>query len=91
MKSLKSPNYATTNIMSYDVFTGDLDKIDFFNRKKIINTINPHSYIIAKKDKSFRESLRKSDILLPDGSGIILAVKYINSEAYQKNFRYGFV
>ncbi len=70
--------------MSYDVYIGDLDKINFFDGKKIINTINPHSYIVAKKDKLFQEALRGSDILLPDGSGIVMAAKYINQKHIKK-------
>lgn len=70
--------------MSYNVFIDDLDKINFFNGKTIINTINPHSYIVAKKDKLFQEALRESDILLPDGSGIVMAAKYINQDHIEK-------
>ena len=43
----------------------------------IINTINPHSYCVAKKDKIFAEALLHSNVLLPDGSGIVLTTKII--------------
>ncbi len=82
--SFKTSNYVSTNIMGYDVFIGDLAKIDFFNGKKIINTINPHSYIVSKKDKSFQKALSESDVLLPDGSGIVMAAKYINKKHIKK-------
>ena len=39
----------------------------------MINTMNPHSYILAKKDSRFREALLKSDVLIPDGIGIVIA------------------
>ena len=39
----------------------------------IVNTINPHSYITAKKDAEFKVALKDSDILIPDGIGIVLA------------------
>ncbi len=45
------------------------------SEKTIVNTINPHSYITAKKDKLFAQALQNSDVLLPDGIGIIWAIK----------------
>lgn len=44
-------------------------------KKLIVNTINPHSYCVAKKDKVFKEALCRSDMLLPDGIGIVFSVK----------------
>lgn len=43
----------------------------------IINTINPHSYCVAKKDKVFSEALRNAHYLIPDGAGIVLAAKIL--------------
>jgi N-acetylglucosaminyldiphosphoundecaprenol N-acetyl-beta-D-mannosaminyltransferase len=45
--------------------------------KTIINTINPHCYCIAKKDDIYREALKQSDLLYPDGIGIVLAAKIL--------------
>jgi N-acetylglucosaminyldiphosphoundecaprenol N-acetyl-beta-D-mannosaminyltransferase len=71
-------------IMSYEVFTDDLEKISLLESKQIINTINPHSYITAKSDSLFKEALRDSDILIPDGSGIVLAAKQIEKKKISK-------
>lgn len=38
-------------------------------KQTIVNTINPHSYCVAKKDREFRTALKESDYLLPDGVG----------------------
>jgi len=46
-------------------------------KQTIINTINPHSYCVAKKDDLFRKALRQAEILIPDGFGIVLAAKMI--------------
>ncbi len=62
--------------MSYEIYNDKLVPFDF-NCKLIINTINPHSYVIAKKDSAFQDALRDSDILIPDGSGIVLAARMI--------------
>lgn len=69
--------------MNYEVFTNDLDSIDL-TTKKVINTINPHSYITAKSDKKFDEALQNSDFLIPDGSGIVIAAAQINKKAIKK-------
>lgn len=47
-------------------------------KKIIVNTINPHSYCVAETDKKFKEALLSSDILIPDGIGIVYAVKFLN-------------
>lgn len=47
-------------------------------RKIIVNTINPHSYCVAEKDKKFKDALLSSDILIPDGIGIVHAVRFLN-------------
>lgn len=52
--------------------------------KTIVNTINPHSYCVAKKDMAFKEALQQSDFLLPDGVGIVLAAKVLKKEKIQK-------
>tara|TARA_R110000764_G_scaffold126511_1_gene214118 strand:- start:5039 stop:5755 length:717 start_codon:yes stop_codon:yes gene_type:complete len=52
--------------------------------KTIINTINPHSYCVAEKDLEFKEALLNSDILLPDGIGIVWAGKMLRNQKLSK-------
>jgi N-acetylglucosaminyldiphosphoundecaprenol N-acetyl-beta-D-mannosaminyltransferase len=47
------------------------------DKKIIINTINPHCYCIAKKDALYKKALQRSDILIPDGFGIVLAANLL--------------
>ena len=54
------------------------------DRRTIINTLNPHSYCIARKDASFQKALKASDILLPDGIGIVLAAKVLKRQNIKK-------
>ncbi len=70
-------------IMNYEVFANELMSINL-DTKKVINTINPHSYVTAKRDKLFYEALQNSDILIPDGSGIVLAAKQIVKKDIKK-------
>jgi len=45
---------------------------------KYMACANPHSLVEAGSDHGFKEALHKADILLPDGSGILLAAKILN-------------
>ena len=77
MKSIKLNNY--------NVFAAEVGEIKVGNTNKmIINTINAHSYIIAKKDNAFKTALLQSDILLPDGEGIVLMASQIKQERIKK-------
>lgn len=75
----------TLEISDYKVYSSDIANINInINNKQIINTINAHSYIIAKQDSKFRNALQKSDILLPDGEGIVFLAKKIKDERIKK-------
>ena len=41
--------------------------------KKLINTINAHSFNTAQRDELFAEALRNGDYLIPDGASIVKA------------------
>jgi N-acetylglucosaminyldiphosphoundecaprenol N-acetyl-beta-D-mannosaminyltransferase len=74
-------------LMGYEVYDKTLDKLNLDIKKLnrfIINTINPHSYVVAKNDELFQKALKSSDVLVPDGSGIVLAAKFINGKKIQK-------
>ena len=70
------------NIIGFQItsFIEDLD----IKGKNIINTINPHSYCLAKNDSLFNKALQSSDILLPDGTGIVLAARILNNKKINK-------
>lgn len=75
----------TVEISDYKIFASDLSSIDIdFNKKTVINTINAHSYIVAKNDLEFRSALENSDILLPDGEGIVLMAKNTKDKTIKK-------
>lgn len=71
------------NIMNYKIFTRNLSTLDL-TKRQIINTINPHSYVTAKKDSMFNKALKDSDVLIPDGSGIVLAAKQLYKTSIKK-------
>jgi len=65
-------------VMSYNVFCGKLSDVKW-GTVKVINTINAHSFNIARCDGVFQAALQQSDVLLPDGSGIVLAAWLLKS------------
>ena len=72
-------------VMSYRIFSDSLKKIGFdLDKKLVINTLNPHSYVVAKKDRLFSEAINCSDVIIPDGVGIVLAAKVINRKMIRK-------
>lgn len=49
-----------------------------------INTLNPHSFIIAQSDHDFQSSLQSSDIILVDGIGIVLAQLMVKGQLLRR-------
>jgi len=49
--------------------------------KVLINTINAYSYNQAKKDPAFAEALLQSDVLLSDGTSIVLACHFLRAKS----------
>ncbi|MDB5110290.1 MAG: WecB/TagA/CpsF family glycosyltransferase [Mucilaginibacter sp.] len=67
----------------YNLFTGDLNNLTGLP-KITINTINQYSFCIAENDKDFKKALQNSDVLLPDGIGIVLALKAVTGKTIKK-------
>lgn len=75
----------TCNCLGYDIFSDKLNTLHLdTGEKALINTINQYSYCIAEEDASFKEALTHSDILLPDGVGIVAAAKFLNGSDIKK-------
>jgi len=74
----------TISCLEYSVYCDDITSEKLLGPRKVINTINPHCYCIAKKDSFYRLALQSSDILLPDGIGIIWAVKTLTGLRIQR-------
>lgn len=68
--------YQPNSFMGYNLFSGNLNSIPE-SGKTVINTINQYSFCVAERDETFKKALKSSDILLPDGVGIVAAVKSI--------------
>jgi len=50
--------------------------------KLLINTINAHSYNVARRDPHFAEALMRGDTLIPDGMSIVKACRWIGTKSH---------
>lgn len=69
--------------LGYPIFSGAIDSMPK-KSKMLINTINQYSYCLAEIDAQFKQSLMESDILLPDGIGIVAASKFLDGKTFKK-------
>lgn len=67
-------------ILNFKIYSGKESDLRVSDNQQIINTINPHSYVVSRKDIVFKRALESSDILIPDGNGIVFAVKYLRAK-----------
>jgi UDP-N-acetyl-D-mannosaminuronic acid transferase (WecB/TagA/CpsF family) len=52
---------AKIGILGYNIYSGTRQSLE--NTKGVINTINPHSYVISRKDEKFREALDRKSVV----------------------------
>jgi len=74
---------STVRLENYNIYNAELLGYDA-NSKILINTINQYSYCIAEEDSLFKKVLVESDILLPDGVGIVAGIKLLNNQKVKK-------
>lgn len=71
------------SLLGFSMFTGSL--ADMVARSliegttSIVNTLNPYSYLVSRRDPEFREALHASDILIADGIGLVFAGRSLES------------
>ncbi|MEP2281010.1 WecB/TagA/CpsF family glycosyltransferase [Maribacter sp.] len=69
--------------LGYPIYNASLN--DLPNKPKLlVSTINQYSYCISKEDTAFKNALLKSDVILPDGVGIVAAAKWLNNVSVKK-------
>lgn len=69
-------------LQKLELYNGNLQEIQ--SSKLLINTINAHSYNTLKKDTLFRQALQASDMLLPDGISVVLAMRLLKGRKIKK-------
>ena len=71
-------------LKSLEIFGSKVELASLPEGKLLINTINAHSYNMARKDSLFAEALTNGDVLLPDGVSIVMACKWIKAKSLPK-------
>jgi N-acetylglucosaminyldiphosphoundecaprenol N-acetyl-beta-D-mannosaminyltransferase len=74
----------TIHCLGYNIHSTQNLPEDLTSGQIVINTINPHCYCEAKDDESYKEALLQSDILIPDGIGIVWAVRYLTGSKIKR-------
>ncbi len=72
-----------SNYVGYKLFTKDLDDLPKLP-KIVISTINQYSFCLAEKEPEFKNALLTSEVLLPDGIGIVAALRLQTGEKIKK-------
>jgi N-acetylglucosaminyldiphosphoundecaprenol N-acetyl-beta-D-mannosaminyltransferase len=70
------------NLLGYNIFTGE--KGSLAPETGVLNTLNPHCFVIAKRDRLYHEALKSSIYLIPDGVGIVLASRFLEGKKIEK-------
>lgn len=70
-------------INEFKIYKQSLSKLSE-DQKLLINTINAHSFNVAQFDSDFKSALLGSDVLIPDGVSIVLALMLLNKERIKK-------
>ncbi len=81
--TMKPNDIAKSSYAGYELFTGSLNDIPY-NDKILVNTINQYSYCIAETDSEFKNALKHSEILLPDGIAVVVAVRLLTGKKIRK-------
>lgn len=67
-----------------DILEGKEALKDIPEGKKLINTINAHSFNTAQKDDLLAEALKNGDYLIPDGASIVKACRWLGCKSQPK-------
>jgi N-acetylglucosaminyldiphosphoundecaprenol N-acetyl-beta-D-mannosaminyltransferase len=82
----------TIRFLDYTFVAGSISKcvdniahaISETTKPRFLACLNPHSHVIAKDDPAFSEALHAADWLVPDGSGVVLASRFLDSPVYER-------
>ena len=60
------------------------------HKGRLVSTINPHCVVEATKDAVYREAMQSADILIPDGIGIVWAMRILRRRVKERVSGYDF-
>ena len=71
-----------SGLKQFNLFDSSLTSLE--DKKLLITTLNAHSYNTARKNEAFSKALQQSDVLLPDGIGIVWAKRFLEGTPLKK-------
>ncbi len=74
-----SMNQLFSKVLKHPLDVGDLTK-----SRVLISTLNTHSFVTALKDSEFFNALLNSDIVIPDGVGVVFGLRLLYGEKVKK-------
>ncbi len=77
------PTETEEKFLDYPLFTKSLNDLPL-RSSLLVNTINQYSFCMANEDLGFRESLKMSDVLLPDGISVVAAEYMLTGKVIKK-------
>ena len=69
-------------ISQFTLYSNTLGDINL--KKALICTLNAHSYNISKIDNVYRDALLNSEVLIPDGISVVLAMRWLTGQRLKK-------
>lgn len=80
------------NILGYQVSTASsvpcssdiIKRLQQGERKRWLACLNPHSFVVALSDAAFSKALHQADLLVPDGTGIVLASRVLGGQIKER-------
>lgn len=67
---------------SYKLYNEPLENIK--HSKMLISTLNAHSFNTIHKDVEFKTAIKNSNVILPDGIGVVWATKLLTGQKLRK-------
>lgn len=77
-------NYHISSLRKDDCLSVILKWIEYGAQVKYLVCANPHSLEVARKDELFSRAIRDSDLVVPDGIGIVIASKILGGEIRER-------
>ena len=69
--------YPITCMSIHDCVKTIFKWVDNGEKGRYLSCANPHSMVVAQSDPGFREAILNSDLIVPDGAGIVFASKIL--------------
>lgn len=70
-------------LRKFNVFDKELETLPN-DQKLLIGTINAFSYNVSLKDNRFNNALLNCDVLIPDGIGVVMALRLLDGKSLKK-------